>query len=104
MHVTKRKYTRRVQFYDPEVNENITKQSWDVIPIPDTVIDWVNLLVKYLQEILVFTDRRGRTIGDGDVELVVVDGAGDENESPLKIQNKNYLNYQEDQVEVHPEQ
>ena len=29
---------------------------------------------------------------------------GDENETPVKIENKNNLDYQEDQEEVHPEQ
>ena len=74
--------------------------------MPNTVIYPVNLLGKYLQELLVFTNCKGQTIRDGDVDLTGVDGAedGDENDSPLKIENKNDLDYQEDQVEVHTEQ
>ena len=48
--------------------------------MPATVIDRVNLLVKYQQELLVFTDSKGIIIGDGDVGLTGVDGYGDENE------------------------
>ena len=32
------------------------------------------------------------------------DKNGDENDYPLKIENENDLDYQEDQEEVHPEQ
>ena len=49
MHGTKQKYTRQVQFYEPEVNEKITRQSLDIIPIPDAVIDRINILEKYQQ-------------------------------------------------------
>ena len=56
--------------------------------MPDTVIDWVNLLEKYQQELLVFTDCRVQLIVDGDVDLTVVDGGGDENESSLKLKMK----------------
>ena len=70
----------------------------------DTVIDWVNLLGKDQQYLLVFTDSKGRLIRDSDVELTGVDMDGDENETPVKIENKNNLDYQEDQEEVHPEQ
>ena len=55
----------------------------------DIVIAWFNLLGKHKQELLVFTDRKGRIIGYGDVKLTWVDGDGDgdgdENEAPLKI-------------------
>ena len=67
--------------------ENITKQSWDMIPMPDTVIDWINIFGRYQQEILVFTDCKNRIIGDYDVNLTGVDGDGDEKKSPLKIEN-----------------
>ena len=56
--------------------------------MPDTVIDRVNLLVKYQQDLLVFTDCKGQIIGDGDVDLIVLDGGGYENESPLKLKMK----------------
>ena len=32
-----------------------SRRSWDMIPISDTVIDWVNPLGKYEPELLVFT-------------------------------------------------
>ena len=53
--------------------------------MPDIVIDWVNLLGKYQQDLLVSTDRRGQLIGDGDVNLTVVYRDGDRNEAPLNI-------------------
>ena len=62
----------------------------------DTVIEEVNLLGEYQSEQSVFTDRKVRLIGDGDVDLTRVDG--DENESPLiKIENvDDNIDYQED--------
>ena len=66
--------------------KNIIGRSWYTILILDTVIDRVNQLGKYQQDILIFTHRKGRLIGDGDVRIKGVDG--DENEAPLKIENK----------------
>ena len=56
----------------------------------DTVIDIVNLLGKYQQELLMFTDFSGRLIGYGDVNMKGLDGDGDgnENEAPLKLKIK----------------
>ena len=84
--------------------KKITKRYWDIIPIPNTIIYRVNLLGIYQQDILVFIDCRGQIIGDGYFELTWVDGYGDENEAPLKVENKDDLGYKEDQEEVHPEQ
>ena len=67
--------------------KNITIRSWYIISMPDTVIDQVNILGKYQQELLLFTDIKGRLIRDGGVNLTGVDGGGDENEAPLKIEN-----------------
>ena len=53
---------------------------------------------------MIFTDLNGRLIGDAYVNLTGVDGHGDENEPPLKIENKNDLDYQDDQGEVHTDQ
>ena len=64
--------------------QNITRQYWDIILIPDTVIDKVKLLGKYQEEILVFTGWKYGLMGDGDVKITGVDGGGDENEAPLK--------------------
>ena len=72
--------------------------------MPDTVIYRVKILGKYQPGILVFTDRMGRIIGDGDAETKGLDG--DENEAPLiKIdKKKDNLDNKGDQEEVHPEQ
>ena len=59
-----------------------------MIPMPEPVIDRVNILVKYQQELLVFTDHKGRLIVDSYVELTGVDVDGDENEAPLKLKMK----------------
>ena len=72
--------------------------------MPDTVIDWVDLIGKYLQYILLFTDCKGWLIGDGDVDISVVHGDGNENDALIKIVNKIYFDYQEDQEEFHPDQ
>ena len=45
--------------------------------MPGIDIYWVNLLEKYKQELFVFSDRKGRIVGDGDVELIWADGDGD---------------------------
>ena len=66
-------------------------------PMTDAVIERVNLLVKHQSIVLVLTDRKGQIIGDGDVDLTGVDVDGDEIEALLKIENKNYIEYQEDQ-------
>ena len=42
----------------------ITRRSWDVIPIPDIVIDHVTTLETGQLEMLTYTDCHGRLIGD----------------------------------------
>ena len=54
-------------------------------PMPVSVIEQINLLVKYQQELLIFASIKLQLIGDGNVDLIGVDG--DENEAPLKIVN-----------------
>jgi hypothetical protein len=49
----------------------IVHRSWDVIPIPDLVIDRVNILGRDQPQHMTFTDRHGRLIGD--VEIPGVD-------------------------------
>ena len=82
--------------------KNITRKYLYIIPMRDKSIDWVNILGKYQQEILVFTDCKGQPILDDDVKLTGVDGEGGENEALLKIESENYLNYQEYQYEFRP--
>ena len=84
--------------------KNITRQSWDIILMPDTVIYWVNLIGKYQQELLVFTYCKDLIIVYDYVKFTGVDWGGDENEAPSKIDNGNYLDYKEYQEEVHTEQ
>ena len=53
----------------------ITRRSWDVILIPDIVIDRVNTLGTGQTEMLTYTDRHGRLIGD--IEIPGVDPDND---------------------------
>jgi hypothetical protein len=57
--------------------KKITRRSWNVIPMPDTVIARVNTLGSDQPEYLTFTDRLGRLIGDYDLvpQIPGVDGA-----------------------------
>ena len=59
--------------------KKIVRHSWDVIPIPDTVITRVNALGSEQSEKLIFNDRRGCPIGD--VKIPGVDTS-----------NANYIN------------
>jgi hypothetical protein len=51
--------------------KKIVRHSWDVIPMPDLVIDRVNALGRDQPQHMTFTDRHGRFIGD--VEIPGVD-------------------------------
>jgi len=59
------------KFMSLATGKKIIRRSWDVIPMPDTVIARVNALGADQPEQLIFTDRRGRPIGD--VEIPGVD-------------------------------
>ena len=76
--------------------EKTTRRYWDMSLISDKLIDLVNILGKYQQQLLVSTDHKGKLIGDGDGNLTGVDGDGDENEAPINIENENHLDYQEE--------
>jgi hypothetical protein len=54
------------KFMALNTGKKIIQRSWDVIPMPDTVIACVNMLGSNQPEQLVFTDRHGRLIGDTD--------------------------------------
>jgi hypothetical protein len=60
--------------------KKIIHSSWDVIPIPDLVIDRVNVLVRDQPHQMTFTDRQGRLIGD--IKIPGVD-ADEDNDDPL---------------------
>ena len=60
---------------------NITRQNWDVIPIPDVVIARVNSLGTGQPKKLIFTDHHDRIIGD--IKIPGVDSdADDDDEIP----------------------
>lgn len=44
--------------------QKISRRSWDVLPMPNSVVDRVNTLGKDQPELFIFTDRKGRPIGD----------------------------------------
>ena len=46
---------------------NMTISSWDTTPMPDTFISRVNELAWNELNQFIFTDRRGRPIGDVDI-------------------------------------
>jgi Reverse transcriptase (RNA-dependent DNA polymerase) len=54
------------KFMALDTGKKIIRRSWDVIPMPDLVIDRVNTLGGDQPEQLTFTDRHGRLIGDTD--------------------------------------
>jgi hypothetical protein len=58
--------------------KKIVRCSWDVIPMPDLVIDRVNALDRDQPQHMTFTDRHGRLIGD--VEIPGVDDQEEDNE------------------------
>jgi hypothetical protein len=58
--------------------KKIVRRSWDVIPVPDVVINRVNELGKDQPSIMTFTDRHGRLIGD--MEIPGVDYTEDEDD------------------------
>jgi hypothetical protein len=58
--------------------KKIVRCSWDVIPLPDIVINCVNELGKYQLRIMTFTNRNGRLIGD--MEIPGVYSTEDEDE------------------------
>jgi hypothetical protein len=61
----------RFKFRALNSGKKIVRHSWDVIPMPDLVIDWVNTLGYDHPQHMTFTDRHGRLIGD--VEIPEVD-------------------------------
>jgi hypothetical protein len=58
--------------------KKIVRRSWDVIPMPDVVINRVNELGKDQPSIMTFADRHGRLIGD--IEIPGVDSTKDEDD------------------------
>jgi hypothetical protein len=52
------------KFMDLTSGKKIVRRSWDVIPMPNVVINRVNDLGKDQPSIVMFTDRHGPLIGD----------------------------------------
>ena len=61
-----------------KTGQKITKYNWDEIPIPQTVINRVNVLGKDQPENFIFTNRKGRKIG----ESKIIGVEGDQNVTP----------------------
>jgi hypothetical protein len=87
-------------------SKKITRHSWDQIPIPDTVIQQVNILAHDDQpDQLVFTDQRDWRIGD--VEITGVDGheaMEDSPYTPRDILIEDFEQYEQyERMEVDPD-
>ena len=61
------------KFLKLSTGEKITRFDWTPLPMPDTVIDRVNALGAKQPELLTFTDRKGRIIGDNQIPGVDLD-------------------------------
>jgi hypothetical protein len=62
----------------------LSRRTWDQIPMPNSVITRVNELGKDQPELFIFTDRKGRPIGD--IEPINLDGKYDLNDDdPVEI-------------------
>ena len=59
-----------------QTGQKITRYNLDEIPIPQTVINRVNVLGKYQPEHFIFTDRKGRNIRKSDITEVEGDQSG----------------------------
>jgi hypothetical protein len=59
--------------------KKIVRRSWDVIPMPNVVINHVNELGKDQPILMTFTDRHGRLIGD--MEIPGVDSTEDDDDN-----------------------
>jgi hypothetical protein len=69
------------KFMSQNTGKKIIRRSWDVIPMPDTVIARVNMLGSNQPEQLIFTNRHGRLIGDtDDVDIPGVDFDDDDDD------------------------
>ena len=68
------------KFLSLRSGKKITRRAWDVIPMPDLVIARVNALGHDQPKILMFTDRKGRQIGE--VEPTGVADAVDDDVTP----------------------
>ena len=63
------------KFMALNTGKKIMRHNWDVIPMPELVIARVTILRSDQPELLTFTDRHGRLIGDTDVSALHDDSA-----------------------------
>ncbi len=56
------------RFFTLNTSWVITCWSWDVIPMPKSIVDWVNFISRDQPQQAVFLDHSGNPIGDGDAE------------------------------------
>jgi hypothetical protein len=66
------------QFLNLTTGEVITRYAWDVLPMPNGVIERVNTLGHDQPEQLTFTNCHGDVIGDADPEIAGVEGDNDD--------------------------
>jgi hypothetical protein len=54
----------RFKFMSLATSHSLSRRTWDILPMPNSVIDRVNTLGKYQPELFIFTDCKGHPIGD----------------------------------------
>ena len=69
-----------------QTGQKITRYNWDEIPLPQTVINRFNVLVKDQPEHLIFTDRKGWQIGESKITGL----EGDQNVTPQILIEEDY--------------
>ena len=75
--------------------KKIVMRSWDVIPMPDTVITRVNALGSDQPEQPIFTDRRGYSIGN-----VEIPGVETSNSDHIKIPGVDASDIDVDNIDI----
>ena len=81
--------------------KKIVQCNWYLIPIPDRVIARVNTLGRNQPNILTFTDRHGRLIGD--VETPGVGANSDEGEAEFPVVDAELEEQEMEMTVVEPE-
>jgi hypothetical protein len=72
------------KFMDLNSGKKIVRRSWDVIPMPDLVIDRVNALCRDQPQHMTFTNRHRRLMGDVEIPGVY-DQKEDEDHLPRVV-------------------
>ena len=75
-----------------QTGQNITRQNWDEIPIPQTVINRVNILRNDQPEHFIFANKKDQQIGESKITGL----EGDQNGNPqVLIEGDDYLDEQD---------